>query len=98
MWTTLFLVASLGAIWFILRREAVVRLNMPYVQFDGDNSDARYISETKSLMERGYYNVRITLYQDIGYLAHLCSSTSKVAKRLPSGIRWMKNIHKSSCL
>lgn len=30
------------------------RLDIPYLQFTGNNSQPRYTSETKSLMDKGY--------------------------------------------
>ncbi|KAB5575413.1 cytochrome P450 [Coniochaeta sp. 2T2.1] len=38
----------------VLRATRKAKLDLPYVQFDGDNSDARYKEDSLSLLTRGY--------------------------------------------
>lgn len=60
MSTTFYLVAAVvvAAAWLTWAGlKPSPKLDIPHVQFEGDNSMARYISETKSLLDQGQAQV-----------------------------------------
>lgn len=59
--TAVLLAAILGAsTWMLLRRflGSGPKLDIPYLQFDdGDNSDSKYMTQSRSIISRGYREV-----------------------------------------
>ncbi|KAJ3530947.1 hypothetical protein NM208_g7714 [Fusarium decemcellulare] len=55
MGVVLFALAVAATAWLIRAKLFwSPKLNMPYLRFDGDDSPAKYLSETTSLMDKGY--------------------------------------------
>ncbi|TGJ78286.1 hypothetical protein E0Z10_g10478 [Xylaria hypoxylon] len=56
----IFSIAAIAISAWLLRQNTVSRrarptkLNLPYVQFDGDNSASRYVAETEAILSKGY--------------------------------------------
>jgi len=65
--TLIGLIIMLG--WLYKRHTTASKLKMPHLQFDGDNSPMRYITDTQSLMHKGYLKVEILTYRPTHILA-----------------------------
>lgn len=50
-------------LWQLLATRQSSKLDMPQLQFEGDNSPARYQAETGALMAEGYTKVKVCLQQ-----------------------------------
>lgn len=57
---TLIAVVTAAASWllWVWWTTSPSKLDMPQLQFEGDNSPARYLAETGALMKKGYKMVR----------------------------------------
>lgn len=66
------LAAVLGASTWILWRRFVAsppKLDLPYLQFDdGDNSDVRYKTQSRTIVSRGYKEVGFMLQHRLAHL------------------------------
>jgi ent-kaurene oxidase len=58
MLAALCFVVTAATIWFLTKQHGLsYKLRMAQVVFEGDNSESRYASDTKSLIQKGYIQV-----------------------------------------
>jgi hypothetical protein len=54
----LFTLAAVASAWLVWKApKPRPKLDVPLLQFDGDNSMLRYLNDTRSLMKKGYADV-----------------------------------------
>lgn len=62
MFAAIIVAAVMATAWFFIKSSfSRVKLDMPYLEFEGDNSAARYASGTREIMKKGYEQVTYML-------------------------------------
>ena len=91
----LFTLAAAASAWLVWKAQKPrPKLDVPLLQFEGDNSMLRYLNDTRSLMKKGYAEVSSYLPSDHRFLLH-DNSISKKGGRFRCSITSTSAIHSS---
>jgi hypothetical protein len=93
--TLLFTLAAAASAWLVWKAQKPrPKLDVPLLQFEGDNSMLRYLNDTRSLMKKGYADVSRCLSSDHRFFLHV-NSTSKKEGRFRCSTTSTLGIHSS---